>query len=227
MFTAGSVVTLDDSVVAGPLPAVELAGRVLQGGGAALIAPSALTLSMVLFGDRPKELTKALALSEAAGGTAGVFPGGVITEWLSWPWAQDRPRPMPGITASTSAKSCTAPRRTRSMRHTGLSRSRPTGLADESSFRRNRDYESCFPQELSRVAEGAQCDAEFRCQAPFGRKRCVGREFAGFDTGFELLENRPVEILRSPTVFRHRRLRRTRPQPFSSLSATFTRSGIA
>ncbi|MGI6876345.1 MFS transporter [Amycolatopsis sp. 3B14] len=91
MFTAGWVVTLAGSVVAAlaGTAAIELTGRVLQGAGAALIAPSALTLLMVLFGERPKELTKALALYGAAapaGGTAGVFLGGVITEWLSWPW---------------------------------------------------------------------------------------------------------------------------------------------
>ena len=60
-----------------------------QGAGAALIAPSALTLLMMLFGCNPKELTKAFAIYGAAapaGGTAGVFLGGVITEWVSWPW---------------------------------------------------------------------------------------------------------------------------------------------
>ncbi|MFD4190700.1 MFS transporter [Amycolatopsis thermoflava] len=91
MFTAGWVITLGGSAVAAlaGTAGIELTGRVLQGAGAALIAPSALTLLMVLFGDRPKELTKALALYGAAapaGGTAGVFLGGVITEWLSWPW---------------------------------------------------------------------------------------------------------------------------------------------
>ncbi|WP_191242403.1 MFS transporter, partial [Amycolatopsis deserti] len=91
MFAAGWVITLGGSVVAALAGSagVELTGRVLQGAGAALIAPSALTLLMVLFGARPKELTKALALYGAAapaGGTAGVFLGGVITEWLSWPW---------------------------------------------------------------------------------------------------------------------------------------------
>ncbi|ONF72124.1 MFS transporter [Amycolatopsis keratiniphila] len=91
MFTAGWVVTLGGSVVAAVAGTawVELLGRVLQGAGAALIAPSALTLLMMLFGARPRELTKALALYGAAapaGGTAGVFLGGVITEWLSWPW---------------------------------------------------------------------------------------------------------------------------------------------
>ncbi|HWM03663.1 MAG TPA: MFS transporter, partial [Actinophytocola sp.] len=59
------------------------------GAGSALIAPAALTLLMMLFGGSPSELTKALALYGAAapaGGTAGVFLGGVITEYVSWPW---------------------------------------------------------------------------------------------------------------------------------------------
>jgi len=61
----------------------------VQGAGAALIAPSALTLLFTIFGANPKELTKALALYGAAapaGGTAGVFLGGVLTEYASWPW---------------------------------------------------------------------------------------------------------------------------------------------
>jgi MFS family permease len=54
-----------------------------------LIAPSALSLLKMLFGGNPKELVKAFAVYGAAapaGGTAGVFLGGVITEWISWPW---------------------------------------------------------------------------------------------------------------------------------------------
>ncbi|GEP35412.1 MFS transporter [Nocardioides szechwanensis] len=69
--------------------AVELAGRAVQGAGSALIAPAALTLLFTIFGATPKELTKALALYGAAapaGGTAGVFLGGVLTEYASWPW---------------------------------------------------------------------------------------------------------------------------------------------
>lgn len=64
-------------------------GRALQGFGSALIAPSALTIVMMLFSGNPKELGKALGFwgaSAAAGGSAGVFLGGVITEWLSWTW---------------------------------------------------------------------------------------------------------------------------------------------
>ncbi|MFG2053255.1 MFS transporter [Micromonospora sp. NPDC048930] len=91
MFAAGWLILLVGSAVAGLADsvAVELAARAVQGAGAALIAPSALTLLMMLFGAEPKELTRALALYGAAapaGGTAGVFLGGVITEYISWPW---------------------------------------------------------------------------------------------------------------------------------------------
>ncbi|MGK4584081.1 DHA2 family efflux MFS transporter permease subunit [Kitasatospora sp. HPMI-4] len=68
---------------------IELISRAVQGAGAALIAPAALTLLMMLFGHDPKELTRAFALYGAAapaGGTAGVFLGGAITQYISWPW---------------------------------------------------------------------------------------------------------------------------------------------
>ena len=91
VFATGWAVLLAGSIVAGAAGSVpvELAGRAVQGAGAALIAPSALTLLMVLFGGEPKQLTKALALYGAAapaGGTAGVFLGGVLTQYASWPW---------------------------------------------------------------------------------------------------------------------------------------------
>lgn len=63
-------------------------GRALQGIGSAFIAPAALTLVLSKFTD-PNELNKALGFwgaSAAAGGSAGVFLGGAITEWLSWHW---------------------------------------------------------------------------------------------------------------------------------------------
>jgi len=63
-------------------------GRAIQGLGSALIAPASMTLLMMTFTD-PKELGKAFGFwgaSAAAGGSAGVFLGGVITEWLDWRW---------------------------------------------------------------------------------------------------------------------------------------------
>ncbi|MFE6596049.1 MFS transporter [Streptomyces sp. NPDC057781] len=91
VFTAGWSVLIGGSVVAAAAQTawVEVAGRAIQGVGGALIAPAAMTLLMTLFAHDPKELGKAMALYGAAapaGGTAGVFLGGVFTEWLSWPW---------------------------------------------------------------------------------------------------------------------------------------------
>lgn len=91
VFIAGWAVLAGGSLAAGlaDTAGVEIAARAVQGAGAALIAPSALTLLMMLFGHDPRELTKAFAVYGAAapaGGTAGVFLGGVIAEWLTWPW---------------------------------------------------------------------------------------------------------------------------------------------
>jgi EmrB/QacA subfamily drug resistance transporter len=91
IFVTGWGVLAAGSLMAGLADgvAVELAGRAVQGAGSALIAPAALTLLFTIFGATPKELTKALALYGAAapaGGTAGVFLGGVLTEYASWPW---------------------------------------------------------------------------------------------------------------------------------------------
>ncbi|WP_436844185.1 MFS transporter [Streptomyces subrutilus] len=91
VFVAGWSVLIAGSVVAAAAQSawVEVAGRAVQGVGGALIAPASMTLLMMLFGHTPKELVKALALYGAAapaGGTAGVFLGGVFTQWASWPW---------------------------------------------------------------------------------------------------------------------------------------------
>lgn len=64
-------------------------GRAIQGLGSAFIAPSALSIVMILFSANKKELGKALAiwgLSGAAGGSLGIVLGGVLTQLLSWRW---------------------------------------------------------------------------------------------------------------------------------------------
>ena len=91
VFAIGWTTLIVGSVVAAAATGagVEVLGRAVQGVGAALIAPAAMTLLVVLFAGQQDELPKAMAFYGAAapaGGTAGVFLGGVITEWLSWPW---------------------------------------------------------------------------------------------------------------------------------------------
>jgi EmrB/QacA subfamily drug resistance transporter len=91
IFLTGFGILTASSLVAGLADSqtMLLVGRALQGVGAALIAPAALSILMRLFGARPAELGRAFGFwgaSAAAGGTAGVFLGGVITEWMSWTW---------------------------------------------------------------------------------------------------------------------------------------------
>jgi EmrB/QacA subfamily drug resistance transporter len=65
-----------------------LFGRVIQGVGGAIAAPTALSLITTEFEEGP-ERTRAFAVfSAVAGGGAalGLLLGGIITEWLSWRW---------------------------------------------------------------------------------------------------------------------------------------------
>jgi EmrB/QacA subfamily drug resistance transporter len=64
-----------------------VAARAVQGIGAAVVAPAALSLLMTIFAPGPAR-TQAMGVFGAvagAGGVAGSILGGVLTEWLGWP----------------------------------------------------------------------------------------------------------------------------------------------
>ena len=91
IFIIGFITLTIASVIAGLTNSgvILIAARALQGLGAALIAPSALSMVMSLFGSNKLEMNKGIGIWEAsapAGGTAGVFLGVIITAWLDWPW---------------------------------------------------------------------------------------------------------------------------------------------
>ena len=90
IFIIGFAILTVASVIAGLVSSgtVLIVARALQGIGAALIAPSALSIVMNLF-TIPAERNRAMGFWGAAapaGGTAGVFLGGVITAYVDWPW---------------------------------------------------------------------------------------------------------------------------------------------
>ena len=65
-----------------------LAARAIQGLGAALAAPSALSLLTTSFPEGPSRV-RAIALyttMSAAGGATGLVAGGLITQYVSWRW---------------------------------------------------------------------------------------------------------------------------------------------
>lgn len=91
IFFVGFLVLTVSSIVAGLATSIEILiiARAIQGLGAALIAPSSLSIVMGLFGNNKSEMNKAMGIWGAAapaGGTAGVFLGGIITAWLDWTW---------------------------------------------------------------------------------------------------------------------------------------------
>lgn len=81
IFTVASVgVGISSSIV------LMLAGRALQGVGAAILAPSTLALLQSNFAEGP-ERTRAVAFYGAAAGigaSVGLVLGGILADWLSW-----------------------------------------------------------------------------------------------------------------------------------------------
>jgi EmrB/QacA subfamily drug resistance transporter len=69
-------------------PTMLIAGRALQGLGAALVSPAALSIITTTF-TTSEERTKALGVWSgiaAGGGAVGLLLGGVLTDLLSWQW---------------------------------------------------------------------------------------------------------------------------------------------
>ena len=67
---------------------VLIAARAVQGLGAAIISPAALSIIMTTFEEGP-ERNKALGIWGAIGGSGaavGVLAGGVLTKYLGWEW---------------------------------------------------------------------------------------------------------------------------------------------
>ena len=65
-----------------------IAARAVQGLGAALLSPAALSLVTVMFTEGA-ERNKAMGVWGAvagSGGAAGVLLGGVLTEYAGWEW---------------------------------------------------------------------------------------------------------------------------------------------
>jgi EmrB/QacA subfamily drug resistance transporter len=90
VFLLGIAVFTISSLLGGLAPTAWtlLAARALQGAGAALAAPSALSLLTTAFADG-QERVRAIGLYttvSAAGGATGLVAGGLLTELASWRW---------------------------------------------------------------------------------------------------------------------------------------------
>jgi len=90
LFSAGVVLFSFASLLNGfaQSPTMLITGRALQGLGAALVSPAALSIITTTFSSS-EERTKALGVWSgiaAGGGAVGLLLGGVLTDLLSWQW---------------------------------------------------------------------------------------------------------------------------------------------
>jgi EmrB/QacA subfamily drug resistance transporter len=96
-----------------------IAARALQGLGAALLAPSALSMVTNMFTEGA-ERNKALGVWGAvsgSGGAAGVLLGGVLTEYLGWEWVLWVNVPIGVIVAILAPRLLVESRRESDLRH--------------------------------------------------------------------------------------------------------------
>ena len=90
VFLVGVVIFTVASFLCGlaPTEGVLIGARALQGFGAAIISPAALSIITTTFEEGP-ERNKALGIWGAMGGSGaavGVLAGGVLTKYLGWEW---------------------------------------------------------------------------------------------------------------------------------------------
>jgi EmrB/QacA subfamily drug resistance transporter len=90
VFLSGVVLFTLASMLCGVASSQELLiiGRGIQGLGAALVSPAALSIVTTTFEEGPRR-TKAMGVWAAiavGGGAVGLVLGGALTEYLSWPW---------------------------------------------------------------------------------------------------------------------------------------------
>ncbi len=90
VFLAGLAVFSASSLLAGVAPSAEvlIAARAVQGFGAALVAPSALSILAVTFSEG-RERNRALGIFGAVGGSSasvGVIVSGLLTDGPGWRW---------------------------------------------------------------------------------------------------------------------------------------------
>ncbi len=96
-----------------------VAARAMQGLGAALLAPSALSMVTNMF-EEGAERNKALGVWGAvsgSGGAAGVLLGGVLTEYAGWEWVLWVNVPIGVIAAILAPRLLVESRRETDMRH--------------------------------------------------------------------------------------------------------------
>jgi EmrB/QacA subfamily drug resistance transporter len=90
VFLAGVVLFTTASALCGIASSQEMLiiGRGIQGLGAALVSPAALSIVTTTFAEGPLR-TKAMGVWAAiavGGGAVGLILGGALTDYLSWPW---------------------------------------------------------------------------------------------------------------------------------------------
>jgi EmrB/QacA subfamily drug resistance transporter len=87
MFVGGSVLFTLGTLVAGFAPSQELlvAGRVVQGAGAAALSPAAMSLLLLTFpGEMRARAMSVWGAASAVGGATGVLAGGLLSGLLGW-----------------------------------------------------------------------------------------------------------------------------------------------